>query len=516
MRYPRFAVLAALLTTSFGPATVRAESPAFSLPQPVLLQLRHIEETHRILDQAAEKIWPGWSGFRDVPFRLSFPNGLIVLVGHPSPPEGFEPVPGLTVSGKPVAVDRRSMTALALRLPLGGGGGILQFGYTADRKPIRVVDIQLEHRGKKSLLNGRQKRLTDSQVLIYIHELFHCFQRQAIRPLRGNFRYNPDDTYAYYSAIEGLALDAAYRERDDATAKAHLRDFLLARWLKQQASMTDEQRMEEASDDLREGTAVYAEIRTLELLRAGYVPGLTVAEDPHYRGFRGADAMLAEKLKRLRAVTKMGLESNYKCYKYGAAQALLLQRWRPGWQQPLASEERTMQRELAGIVEVGDLDESSVTERWRRLYRADAVRRSVTKQIRARDAAFATTGGRTGFVYIINFKPTQIYPTTHSHKAPYRLGLIMAHPKGCRDIKEGAISIRGLSTPFEKHHLYHLRVVDTKPSSGQRYSVESSGKEGDNIYLNAVIKTPLFTLRAPKVEIREGKNRVKLILLSRV
>jgi hypothetical protein len=512
-RFPALLVLVAVLALA---GVARAESPAFTPPQPVLLQLRHIEETHRILDQVAEQVWPGWKSYRDVPFRLLFPNGLMVLVGHPSPPEGFELLPGVTVSGKPVVIDRRNMTDLVLRLPLGGGGGIILLGTGTDKRPIRVVDIRLEHTRTTMPFARRMKRHTDSQVLIYIHELFHCIQGEAIHTLRGNLQYNPDAQYAYYSAIEGMALEKAYRERDDTVAKGYLRDFLLARRLKQLATMTEEQRAEEASDDLREGTAVYAEIRTLELLRAGYTPGITSTEDPHYQGFRDVDALLAESLKRLRDAAKDPFEAKFKCYAYGAAQALLLQRWQPGWQKPFATEGRTMDRELASIVEVGDLDESKIAERWRDVYRANALRRRVTRKIQARDAAFEITGSRTGFAYIVSFKPIQLYPPVKSRKTAYRLGLITAYPNGCGSIKRDAISITGLSAPAEIQQLYHLRVVDTAPRGGPPFTVESTGKEGEDVYLNAVIKTPLFTLQAPKVEIREGKNRVKLILLSRV
>jgi len=38
----------------------------------------------------------------------------------------------------------------------------------------------------------------------------------------------------------------------------------------------------------------------------------------------------------------------------------------------------------------------------------------------------------------------------------------------------------------------------------------------DNAYKNAVITTPLFTLKAPKVRIKDSAKRVKIWVLSRV
>src|SRR4030042_3389452 len=91
-----------------------AQDKAPEIPDAVKIELLRIEETYSVLDQAAARVWPGWADYKDYPFLLNFENGLRVLVGHPSPPEGFVPVPALKAAGKAVHADVRKVEPLKL------------------------------------------------------------------------------------------------------------------------------------------------------------------------------------------------------------------------------------------------------------------------------------------------------------------------------------------------------------------------------------------------------------------
>ncbi len=127
MRTRRTALLCLVLLAP-ALAFAAAALPAQDLPDYLRVELKRLEETWNILDQYAVKVWPGWTGYRDVPFLFEYPNGVRLLVGHPSPMQGFEPVPGLSVQGKPVHWDRRGEIPLDLKPPIVGGGGPLRMG----------------------------------------------------------------------------------------------------------------------------------------------------------------------------------------------------------------------------------------------------------------------------------------------------------------------------------------------------------------------------------------------------
>jgi len=63
------------------------------------------------------------------------------------------------------------------------------------------------------------------------------------------------------------------------------------------------------------------------------------------------------------------------------------------------------------------------------------------------------------------------------------------------------------------------RVVDPgdlMENKGQTLRADLRKKEGEEVFVNAVLTTPLFTLKAPNIRIRDGERRVKIWILARV
>ena len=105
-----------------------------------------------------------------------------------------------------------------MKPPMSGGGGILSLGKD---QVVTSVDLKMSPVSDKPAETGEDpagetplppelRISSDKQILINIHELFHCYRRPVFRYRYGNLMFNPDASYALYSEIEGLALEKAF------------------------------------------------------------------------------------------------------------------------------------------------------------------------------------------------------------------------------------------------------------------------------------------------------------------
>jgi len=492
-----------------------AEEKTDGLPEAVRIELLRLEETYHVLDHTAAKVWPGWTNYRNFPFRFSFENGLRVLVGHPSPPEGYALAPDIKVDGKPVHVDARRVEPLRLEQPLHAGGGISSLGRV-DGKPVTLIDISLSRARPREDAGGRRFQ-AETTILTYIHELFHCFQEEHLRVPYPNFRYNPDTLFASYSEVEGAALEKAYEAGGPEEAKQHLKDFLLARKIKRRTMPEFDARCE-SGEEVREGTAVYAEVRSLEALGAGFKPQLTAARDPYYRGFTDLGALLRiywARLDKRKALTY----SYLKGYEYGCYQALLLERLFPGWQKPFSEKAGLLDEELGAQVGPGAEDERLAPRRFEKVYGFSRIRARHAKAVRERDTAYQAISSRQGRSYIVSFKPIRQFASAlvDPRKKKYDVGLMDIFPGGVGTVKTDEIEIRFAKVPAEINQLYYFKVVDSGWKARKApYQIRYEADEGGDIYSGVTLTTPLFELKAPRIRITEEAARVKIWILSRV
>lgn len=516
----RHGCLGLILVLAVWPPPIASAQKAADLPVVVILELKHIEETYRVLDVVAARIWPGWDDYREVPFLLGFENGLRVLVGHPNPPSGFEVIPDLRCAGRVVAVDRSKLNAVKLEPPLTAGGGPISYGQTQDGRRVEVVDMKFTRPGiaKDKTEKTAEPPTTERQILIYLHELFHCFQREHIKvPSFGNFRFNPDINFAIYSEVEGRALHRAYLEADPDKARQLLKDFLVARHMKRSGSMNENQGNEESSDELREGTATYAEMRTLEVLKSTpFKPGISTAEDGSYHGFADADKLLAQYPRSLERDAAQS-ESNYsKAYTYGCFQALLCQRLFPGWQESLLRSTYFPDKEIGKRIALSPDEHAAIQKSLTSAYDLEKVRQRHQEFLQARDGAYRQAKERAGRVYILDFKATEQYLSgIVNSEGSYSIGLTRVFQKGLPGLKFDEVELSPIATLVELDQLYYLRVVDTDwKKRPEPYSV-AGDKQSDGSWKNARLQTPLFRLSAPHLLIKETKNRIKIRILTR-
>lgn len=333
---------------------------------------------------------------------------------------------------------------------------------------------------------------------MYLHELFHCYQRGVIELRYGNLQFNPDADYATWSQIEGMALERAYRETDPARARERIKDFVTARALKRQ-SMTPDQQGEESADDVREETATDVMLRALEVVRAGgFQPGLTTAADPFHHGFADAGLMIDEALRKLTEVAATHPDPKMKCYDYGSFQCALSERYIPGWQK-MVQQGTPMDAVLAREIPVAGPERAEIERRLRTDYPYDQILASARQFTDRRDQAYRQITARQGRTYVIDLKPTRLFTGTllRDKPASYRLGLLTLYPSGYPGFQVDAIEMSSVAVPMNADQLYYLKIVDTDSPSRKEAFTITGAKQGDGTYTDAVVAAPLFTLKAP-------------------
>jgi hypothetical protein len=498
--------------------------PASVLSTVMRIDLKRLEETWKILDAYADKIWPGWTGYRDVPFLFEYPNGIEMLVGHPNPTDTFAPVADFDVQGKKVHLDRSRENAIVLKPPFLGGGGIIPYGKGT---PIRIVRLSMRETAEMDKMTGAEGRTdkrppklrtaSENQILINIHELFHIFQNTQGGMRYGNLRLNTDLDFAVNAEIEGLALERGFLEPDDARAREYLKDFLAARRLKRK-NMTDEERNQESDNEVSEGTAVYSEAMALRLIRQeSFKPLLSQADDPFYYGFKDAADFLEERAEALRQARTQTLDAMGKLYRFGCFEALLLSRLFPGWQKDFLKEGRFLDKTIAEKLAFPPESAEARAKELPARYPLDEIERRHKPAIDGRDAALKAVREMKGRVYIVNLKPLHEYLIPIARGEKYQVGLMNIYPRGIEQIKIRDVLLTGEETLMLTDQLYYFKWVDkTEDTKAKGYALTWSRKEGDDIYYDAEFKTKGFTLKAPKVRVKDTDVRVKITVLEKV
>jgi hypothetical protein len=484
------------------------------------LELLRLEETWNILDQVAAKVWPGWKGYADIPFRFEYENQTQMLVGHPNPPDEFELVEGVTVLGKKVYLDRSREVPVELVWPTYGGGGPRPFGKGDDPKgKVETIWIRLDC--NRDAGKGENRYRSEDQIILYIHELFHVYQSEFYRTDDSvdNYRMNPSTNFAVYSDMEGQALLKAFQEKGKKASLEHLKDFVAARMMKFN-SMTPEQQIQEKHTDFTEGTARYAEYATLLEIGKRYRPRLTSKDDPYFTGFKDPGYFFNQRLEQLKHSIGYTDGSHMKCYEYGCFQGLLLNRIAPGWQKTIPAKNRYLFDIIVKNLRMSDQELQQIKERLDARYDAKALFAKHNPPLQARDDAFKAFDDQKGRKYLIDFELTREFPFPSDYEAksymktyPRDQGILRyIYPEGFKTLVVQQVQIEGKGLPLERRELYKVGFVDTK---GTGHMISASKVE-NNVYTDAVVVTDGFTLKVPKMEIKEKDGAVIFIVLSKV
>jgi hypothetical protein len=255
----------------------------------------------------------------------------------------------------------------------------------------------------------------------------------------------------------------------------------------------------------------------LELMKAGYNPRLTAADDPWFRGFADIDLYLNAKLESLRVSRSDSMDVRMKCYPFGCFQALLLSRLFPGWQAGFFEKGMFLDQALAGSLGLSAADREEIARGLPDRYPVREITGRHAQVIQKRDAAQRMIQARRGRVYVVNFKPAQEYLSPTSTGEKYRLGLISIYPQGIERIRVQDVLFEGRATPMIQDQLYYVKWIDAgaKPKT-KGYVLKYGRKEGEDVYYDAEFTTQGFTLKAPKIRVRDTPARVKVTVLEKV
>ena len=320
-----------------------------------------LEEFYHLLRTLGDAVWPGW-GQADIPV-IVHNEAYAFLVGHPDPPpDGWTMVPRNEPRGGPwqLVPDDTFQGQPYYRQPLA------DLKATPENFTVLVGDrwaatLQTREYARVAFYSGFREDLppflrpivpvrliwalimgdTETYIGGLAHEAFHAYQgmqapdrlaaAEFAAPLENQYPWHVDAAKEAWQA-ELDALHAAVTAASDDEAAQFARQFLALRQERRvahalSATLVDYERQRE----WLEGLAKYAELAIQR--EAGrsprYTPLPAIGDDPDFRAYRTRERYWSQQLGEVRRMTNRSGETRF--YHAGMAQAVLLDRFAPGW-----------------------------------------------------------------------------------------------------------------------------------------------------------------------------------------
>jgi hypothetical protein len=297
------------------------------------LDILHASEARDLLQQLGDHVWPGW-GQTPPPFLLR-KGDFDYLIGHPSPPKGFEPLPNTSVQGQAVYREQGHLTPRPVATAWEVGGVWSVALPTYEEFQYAIIE----------LLGPGMVELNDVNFIRTLaHEAFHAYQFTQMGGIEGlpHFVQAVDEAQAleqlaqesaldaYHSAL-GETLRAGIEAETDAGARQAAAQFLELRreW---RAGQPEGIATFEQSTEWVEGLARYADTRLLFLAsRSAYEAHSSLVEQNVIEAYPEPDETWQSFLDQLAEPAQIpgGLRDRY--YVLGAGEGFLLDRLMSGW-----------------------------------------------------------------------------------------------------------------------------------------------------------------------------------------
>jgi len=343
---------------------------------------RLVELSH-LRGALGDAVWPGW-GEAEIPV-IVHNEAYAFLVGYPgTPPDGWTMVPRNERRGGPwqVVPDDTFQGQPYYRQPLA------DLEKTPENFAVMVGDrwvatMQTYEYSKVAFYAGFREELpsllqpivpvrllwmllmgdTETYIGGLAHEAFHAYQgmvapgrlaaAEFAAPLEGQYPWENEATeQAWQSELD--ALYVAVTAASDDEAAQYARQFLALRAERRASSalpanLADYERQRE----WLEGLAKYAElVLQREAGRsADYAALPAIAGDPDFHAYRTRERFWSRQLGEVRRMTNRSGEVRF--YYSGMAQAVLLDRFAPGWKEHAWSEGVWLEDLLAEAVQPG-------------------------------------------------------------------------------------------------------------------------------------------------------------------
>ena len=304
------------LTVFLLSITVSAQSSLPSIPKDDAVRIR---EFYRLSDHIQDKIWPDWSS-TPAPLLLVTPE-VEYLTHHPATPKEFQDV-GNGFYGRPRQFDIN----LLATFPAFGPPSVIVVGEPAntDSKTSTPWLITLMHEHFHQLQHGQPGYYDAMQKLGLSGS-----DNSGMWMLNYPFPYDKEEVVKAFAELRDSLLTAV-NESDEKkfTAEAHQYAQQRRKFFAQ-LSPNDAKYL--SFQLWQEGIARYTQIKVAEAAVV-YQPTREYASLPDYESF----AVYAPKLRSstLDELKRIDLRKQKRVavYSFGAAEGLLLDRMKPGWQ----------------------------------------------------------------------------------------------------------------------------------------------------------------------------------------
>jgi hypothetical protein len=304
------------------------------------LDQARLAETFHLKQVLGENVWPGW-GRADIPV-LIWNRDYSLLVGHPAPPADWEPVPGDAFQGQDYY---RQVTDDSQNFAVSVGDRWVASMATKWETDAFVIDMI------RDVLPSPLRPLFPYRLLIQpsevqmsgvLHETFHAYQAQVapVRLEEAEQAHGRGERYWRVDAAMHQAWDqeidllaSALEAESNENARALARQFLDQRARRRSAHDLDAALIGyERQLEWEEGLAKYVELAIWREAYAvkEYEPLSILAGDPDFGQYATFPRRWSQEIGQMRR--QAAREGETRFYYTGMAQAALLDRLLPGWQ----------------------------------------------------------------------------------------------------------------------------------------------------------------------------------------
>lgn len=478
------------------------------------VELKRLDEVYQLLDTFAERIWPGWNAQDHVEFQVRFPNGAALLMNpQKAIPQGYSLMTRKTKKGHSVYLNELEVVPAALVQPLTGTG---QASNATVRIKLRLPDEETKN-------DNLWTSASDEMILIYVHELFHCYQEPFLSKYsegdqKAFLEFSATPEFAVYSEIERAALLSAFTESDKGTALEFFKDYFVAnrarhRRLPRPVSLAED------FGAFIEGTAMYAQIKMGQWIKeTHYRPLISRKDDGFFSGFERVDEINQKySTVPMERFKSLPLAIGSKHYSYGLFTCLLLDRFFPDWKRNLMARGITQNAAIERYLGLSSSEMNSIGERIRKKYNWDALYAGFAATIKERDDTLALVKVRKGKKYVVNFETLKERPRFVPRMGKrFRVGagVEAVFPQGIEKVSSGEVELETINAPFFRSSTGTIEWIDIDARPGEKgYELTYDENKG-NVFKRAVLKTRGFILKAPEIRLEEGKDGIVITVLK--